>query len=257
MLNYFIFNGIDSRDHGVWILEKNSFDSPKRNLSFISVPGRDGDIVIDNGNYNNITVEYKIRISADNLGLNNQNYDLAYQLDDIKDWLYSTIGNYAELEDSYNPDYFRRACFVDGLDFSTKHKNSNFIDSSITFECKPYRYKQDGKNVIAISDNNAHFIFNPELYTALPLIQIYKGSSDAARLVINGSYYDFDFTDLSISNIIIDSENQLVYNLNTNYYNKYSPPSTQLFPILKKGETTVQKVTGTGTVLITPRWRRI
>lgn len=257
MLNYFVFDGKDSRDYGIFILSKNSYDTPKRNLNFISVPGRDGDIVIDDGSYSNVKIAYKIRISADKLGLSNPNYDLAYQLDEVKDWLYSTIGNYAELEDSYNPDYYRKACFVDGLNLEAKHKNTNFIDSEIAFECKPYRYRLDGKETIPITNNGSNFVYNPELYTALPLIQIFKGGSDTARLVINGIYYDFDFTDLSISNIKIDSENQLVYNLTTNYYNRYTPPAAQLFPVFKTGQTTVQKLSGTGTVLITPRWRRI
>lgn len=258
MLNYFIFNGIDSRDYGIWIIQKNAYNTPKRNVNFISVPGRDSDIIIDNGNYENVDISYKVRILASEIS-KNVNSNMEYALDDIKDFLFPIIGNYYKLEDSYNPDYYRMACFTGGMEFSSISKSAEFIDTEINFNCKPYRYSQEGENTISITGSDAVTITNPELYPALPLIQINKGSSDDARVVINGSAYDFDFSNTSIAYIKIDSDTKLVYNLSNNYYGKYSPPSDpqKMFPELKAGNNTIQKTSGTGTVLITPNWRRI
>ena len=91
----------------------------------------------------------------------------------------------------------------------------------------------------------------------MPLLQINKGTGDHANVWINGYNFDFDFSGLSISSIKIDSENQLVYNLGTNYYSKYTPPSSQMFPVMNRGTTAIQKSSATGSVFITPKWRRI
>ena len=257
MLNYFTFGGIDSRDYGIFIISSNSFDSPSRKTTAYSIPGRDGDIIVDEGYYSNVDITYKVRISIDKLLAESPNINIAYALDGIKDCFYSIIGEYAELRDSYNPDYYRMGCFDNGFKFSGYKNNKDFIDTDITFNCKPYRYREDGKEVVAITNNTSNLIYNSEIYASLPLIQINKGTSNSARVTINGYNFDFDFSNLSITNIKIDSENQLVYNLGTNYYSKYTPPSTQNFPVLKGGTNSIQKTSATGTVFITPRWRRI
>ena len=263
MLNFFKFGGIDSRDYGIFIISSNSFDSPKRKTTAYSIPGRDGDIIVDEGYYLNVDITYKVRISIDKLLANNPNTNIAYALDGIKDCFYSIIGEYAELRDSYNPDYYRMGCFDNGFEFSEFKNNKDFIDTEITFNCKPHRYREDGKEVIAINNNTTNRIYNPEIYASLPLIQINKGTGDHASVIIDGTSFQFDFSNQSdfpgqsIPTINIDSENQLVYYLGTNYYSKYSPPQSQKFPVLKSGTSIIQKTVETGTVLITPRWRRI
>lgn len=258
MLNFFKFGGIDSRDYGIFILSSNSYDSPKRKTTAYSIPGRDGDIIVDEGYYLNVDITYKVRISIDKLLANSPNTNIAYALDNIKDCFYSIIGEYAELRDSYNPDYYRMGCFDNGFEFSEFKNNKDFIDTEITFNCKPYRYREDGKEVIAINNNTNNLIYNPEIYASLPLIQINKGTGDYANVWIDGyGFFQFDFSGISISSIKIDSENQLVYYNGTNYYSKYSPPPRQKFPVLKSGTSIIQKTVETGTVLITPRWRRI
>ena len=262
MLNYFTFGGIDSRDYGIFIISSNSFDSPKRKTTAYSIPGRDGDIIVDEGYYSNVDITYKVRISIDKLLANNPYTNIAYALDSIKDCFYSIIGEYAELRDSYNSDYYRMGCFDNGFKFSEFKNNKDFIDTEITFNCKPYRYREDGKEVIAIN-STTELIYNPEIYASLPLIQINKGTGDLAYIRVDENSFQFDFSiqgdspGQSIPTINIDSENQLVYYNGTNYYSKYSSPSTQKFPVLKGGKSIIRKTPETGTILITPRWRRI
>ena len=43
MRNYFTLDGTDSRDFGVYISGRGTFNGPARNLDFISVPGRNGE----------------------------------------------------------------------------------------------------------------------------------------------------------------------------------------------------------------------
>ena len=44
-MNYFIYNGISSKDMGVRISSKDIFSAPKYDLKFQSIPGRDGDLI--------------------------------------------------------------------------------------------------------------------------------------------------------------------------------------------------------------------
>lgn len=44
-MSYFIYNGIKSSDLGVFIQNKNIFSSPKYDASFVSIPGKNGDLI--------------------------------------------------------------------------------------------------------------------------------------------------------------------------------------------------------------------
>ena len=58
MRNYLIYNGKNTLDFGIGISGSGTFSAPKRDLDTVSVPGRSGDLTMDNGRYNNITVTY-------------------------------------------------------------------------------------------------------------------------------------------------------------------------------------------------------
>ena len=63
-MNYFIYNGISSKDMGVRISSKNIFSAPKYDLAFQSIPGRDGDLISHNGRFPNLMVSYTFFIPA-------------------------------------------------------------------------------------------------------------------------------------------------------------------------------------------------
>ena len=45
MRNWFVLNGVDSRDFGVYISGQGTFSAPRREYDMISIPGRNGDLV--------------------------------------------------------------------------------------------------------------------------------------------------------------------------------------------------------------------
>ena len=120
MLNYFKFNGGDSRDYGVLIRNKKTYNQAEKDITFEPVAGRSGDIVIDNGRYNNVEMGYGVTLFAPTLDEKNinQNINLAYSTQDLKDWLIAD-GNYYKLTDCYDPDYYRMACYSGGMEFET------------------------------------------------------------------------------------------------------------------------------------------
>ena len=47
------FGNIDFSGDGAYIWGAGEYSAPTRSVDFIEVPGRNGDLVVDNGNYNN------------------------------------------------------------------------------------------------------------------------------------------------------------------------------------------------------------
>ena len=54
----FVFNNISSSSHGLIISEKDIYSAPARDTEFVSVPGTNGDVLIDHGRFENINVAY-------------------------------------------------------------------------------------------------------------------------------------------------------------------------------------------------------
>ena len=55
-MNYFVYNGVSSLDMGLRIESKNVFSAPEYDVTFQSIPGRNGDLILPNGRYPNIQV---------------------------------------------------------------------------------------------------------------------------------------------------------------------------------------------------------
>ena len=54
-----VFNGVDlGKECDMFVLGKGVFGAPSRDVTQIHVPGRNGDILIDNGGWNNVDVTY-------------------------------------------------------------------------------------------------------------------------------------------------------------------------------------------------------
>ena len=45
-MNYFVYNGVSSLDMGLRIESKNVFSAPEYDVTFQSIPGRNGDLIL-------------------------------------------------------------------------------------------------------------------------------------------------------------------------------------------------------------------
>ena len=100
MFKELIFDGVSSRDFGVYITGEAVFDAPKRDVEMIAIPGRNGEYALDRGRFENIDVKYPAGIFADS------EEDFARAISDFRNFLCSR-SNYCRLEDTYNEDEFR------------------------------------------------------------------------------------------------------------------------------------------------------
>ena len=101
-MHWISFNGRKSTDYGLFVTKKTDiFTAAQRDSSLQSVPGRDGDVVIDNGRYKNIPLTYEMQLVT-------TASDFASRAKAIREWLGTTTG-YVTLFDSYDENYFRLA----------------------------------------------------------------------------------------------------------------------------------------------------
>ena len=86
---YFSFNGITSEEFNILVEDHDSWKLPKKRLEFIQVPGRTGDLIIDDGSRENFTVIFQCHVEVDS-------EDKTSLLTELDEWLNGPTG-YQEL----------------------------------------------------------------------------------------------------------------------------------------------------------------
>ena len=162
LLNHLTFDGVDSSSFGVFISGDGVFDAPARRGEMISIPGRNGSLFMDEGVFENITVEYPAFIGT------KSETDFYDKLAAFKSAILSRE-NYKRLSDSYHPDEFRLAIYKSGLEVSPKHYN-RAGGFTLEFDCKPQRFLLSGETSFIYTANGT--ITNPTLFESSPLIRV-------------------------------------------------------------------------------------
>lgn len=136
---YIVFNGQKSSDFGVWASGSQIFETPAKRVERISVPGRNGDLIIEDGSFENVELTFKDCFIPNNFAENFSNF---------KSFLNRQKG-YQRLELSWLPDEYRLATFADSI--SPTIKNWDGMGKfDITFNCKPQRFLKSGEEPITI-----------------------------------------------------------------------------------------------------------
>lgn len=157
-----IYGGINSADYGIYIGGEGTFNAPKKIVEMVSVPGRNGDIAIDQGSYENIEVSYTAIIYEPDLE------SFADNLRDFRNALVSQKG-YQRLTDTIHPEEYRLAMFIDGFELTPVMYNTA-AEFDIVFNCKPQRFLMDGESAMTVADGQS--VFNPTPFDSQPLLEI-------------------------------------------------------------------------------------
>lgn len=234
-----IFNGRSSKDYHIQVEHPPGYDFPERDYETVHVPGRNGDLIIDNGSYKNVDRKYEISVgSMDRL--------FPSMARDISAWLHSGAA-YSRLEDSYEPEYYRMAAYVEEGNIENLLFHGARVE--ITFNCKPQRFLKTGDKKKKIK--NLEVIKNPTFYDALPIVLVYGGS--------NVGYVTFENTVINIMKgpknpIIINSEVQDVYDNDESENRNSDVVLTNGFPVLKPGNNTISYSGDITSVEVIPKW---
>ena len=197
-------DGESSRTYGVYITGRAVYNAPEREVEMVSVPGRNGQLAIDKGRFENIEVTYPAGIYADT------EEDFAEAVANFRNFLCSRSG-YVRIEDEYNPNEYRMGIYKSGLEVETAgHKAGEF---EIIFDCKPQRWLKSGEDAITVDSGDV--IANPTLFESSPLLLV----TGAGNITINDSesimIADVPMGEIQISNSLNSPVTLDVSNLNT------------------------------------------
>lgn len=226
---YLMFSGRSSEDFKAHISGSRTFISPTRDVESISVPGRNGDLHVDNGRFTNVPIIYPAFITED--------FEKNYSA--FKAFLCAQIG-YKILADSYHPDHYRRAMFNGGIspEMATLNRAGSF---ELSFDCDPRLFLKSGDKVVRI--NAAGQIYNRTQFASKPIIRAYGTGTltigDVSIEIISADEY----TD-------IDCELQEAYKDNINC-NSNIELENGVFPELMPG---LNEITYSGILDIIPKW---
>ena len=227
-----IFNNKSSAHCRIQAAHPPGYAYPERDYTITHIPGRNGDIIQDNGCYKNVERTYEVSFDA-------PNEDFATYANSVSAWLHSTTG-YARLEDSYEPNYYRMATYQESNIFENLYNQAG--TATIVFECKPQRFLKTGDNIIAIQ--NSLTIMNPTGFEAYPL---FKVTGTSGVLTVNGNSITFSSID---DFVMLDCELQDAYKENINKNSTISGT----FPVLKPGSNMISWTGNISSVTMKPRW---
>ena len=229
-----MFNGTSSQDLHALVQTAPEYEFPEKDYSVTHVEGRNGDIVIDTGSWQNVPRTY-------NLAIDTRKISYAEVASKLVQWLHSASG-YARLEDSYEPDFYRMAMYKDSGSISNIYSKAGQIE--ISFDCKPQRYLKSGEVSDLFTSNTEYR--NPTDFPSKPKIVIHGSGSGTVKI---GVY------EITIFNILdgmtVDCEIQDTYK---NDINCNSRVSIAEYPKIIAGNNMISMSGGVTSIEITPRW---
>lgn len=237
-INQFRFDGKRSFDDmGLIITDSPNVPIPERDVEFVTIPGRDGSLYIDNQRYKNATVAYKVALLA-------PKKELAVAIRKVAAWLSGALG-YKRLTDTYDPNYYRMAAVSGAL--SVAQKMAAIGTGTVKFSAKPFRYRLDGEQAVTFQE--AGRFYNPEAFEALPKISIFGEGN--IILHIGSAAYAFKGVE---GRIDLDSELLIAYRDGLPQNDKLA---FERFPVLKSGYNDIAFEGNVTAVQIVPRWRTL
>ena len=138
--NYFVINGRPSTDWGITISCDSAFNGAERDVETVTIPGRDGDLLMDKGRFKNIAVTYNDCLIES---------DFTAEFDSFRAYI-SSLRGYVRLEDTFHPEEYRMAYLGEGIKvdrLGTRYHSGVF---DVTFTCLPQRFYKSGEEAISI-----------------------------------------------------------------------------------------------------------
>lgn len=233
MRQYLTFGGKSTHDYGIFISGEATFSAPERNVQAQEVPGRNGNLLFDLGNFKNINVQYPSYIAD----------DMPDRIRDFLNYAGSLIG-YQRLEDTYHPYEFRMARFKTNPSVDSAGYMNRMGSFTLEFDCKPQRFLKSGEEVVEYTSNG--IILNRTNFEAKPFLRVYGSGAGTVGIgseTITISAID-DYVDIDCE--IMDAYKGAV-NCNSNV-------SFTDDIVIPPGEVTIA-ITGAITKIeVTPRW---
>lgn len=227
------FDGTNLFNFGVIVGSGNSFGAPERDVNSEPIPGRNGDLIIDDGRYKNRRATYNAFIYR----------NAAANVAALRSFLASRGAGYYKLTDSYDAYHFVMARYNGPVDVSMRNLN-RVAELNLTFDCKPQRFLTSGNTDTRVYNNGT--ISNPTSFESKPLITCTTVSAGAV-ITVNGRRIKF----LSSGSFKIDCDSHRVYYGFNELNDKIECAD---FPVLSAGSNSVSWTGSISRVEFKPRW---
>lgn len=152
-------NGTLLSTFGVYQSGNKTFASAEKDLEYIEIPGKSGDLVIDRNRFRNITREYDCFIVSTNEA------DFRTKIRNLADFL-GSLRTYVRIEDTYHPDEY-----VMGIPEAVDPEvleNLRGANFTLAFNCKPQRFIKTTPTTLSATGNTN--LINPSRQIAKPLV---------------------------------------------------------------------------------------
>jgi len=235
-----VVGDVSSADYGIYVLDVNDADMPRRDYTTVSVPGRNRDLHYDNGRYDNIDRVYKcFAVSMPMFG--NTDDSISAFVGRIM-----RLKGYQRIECGLHSDFYVKGECRGEMQpvFSDGRGTAQF---DLTFDCDSRKYLISGEQEITLTTGN-QTITNPGTQDSYPLFV----------LTGNGSIDLYGEHAITVSGnpgtLVIDCELMDAYEqmAHTNY-NQYVTFSDYDLFTLPPGSNAIQ-VTGFTSRKLIPRW---
>lgn len=220
-MNYFIWNGIDSRTYGIVAETLPPPERAKERVEKVTIPGRSGHVTISDDVYDGTT-------RAVTCGLLDRS---------LKDTVFAWLRGSGLVTFSNEPTRAYRARITDGIPM--ERVNDVFHTFVVTFDCQPFAYEAI-PTVHTLTASGS--ITNPGTLESKPIIVV----TGTGVLTINGTAYT-----ISETGVTINSEIEECYIGSANKNDKVSGG----FPVLAVGANTITLGAGITQVVITGNYR--
>lgn len=231
----FKFGEHSTKDFDLVIQAPPTYNFPEKDVSVEHIPGRNGDLIIDNNCWKNTERTYSIA------SVFRPGTDFISNSERLIKWLTSKEG-YHRLEDSYDPDVYRLGSFKNSGSLTNYYDKATAIN--VTFDCKPQRYLKNGEKSVEFSGSVAT-LENPTGYQALPEITIKNILPLDNEVLLCTIQNESKVTSVVSLNKIRSAKNPYDVVLNSELQTVYSPQQEDInlyvnlndleFPTLRKG----------------------
>lgn len=230
-MNYFTFDGVDSRCFNTYIATSNAFDAPAQDVEVITVPGNNNIYYIGNDSYKPFDMVLYCYVPS----------DMQNKVDDLRNFLsHKGICRYIE---AIKPDEFRYARFINAFELDVSDRVSAAF--KLVFKAQPQRYLLANYPVELTATTNDTEA--PKL-NAREINSAYNGEPIITALTTGSIYFNGGTINITDAPVIINSQTMQCY---YGTANMNSDVEIYDFPMIKKG---VNEIGSTMDITILPNF---
>lgn len=230
----FTFNGVSSTTHGLRVTSDYVINSTGNDVETVSVPGRDGDLLISKNRLKSVTIELPCTVLSSR--------KLTDAESDISNWL--NVDGYKDLTLSWDPDFIYRSAFIETFEIASLMRQ--FGKVKLNFLTYPVKFFKQGRTTQTLS--NGATVNGLGNVNAKPIITL-VGSGDCT-LTINGRKTKLRAVQNTIT---LDMQARQVFSGNLPAWDKVVRAPQYQMPYLDAGRNLISW-DGDFTVKMAPYW---